>query len=210
MPFTRSNSVQNFIDNLLSLLENQRTLLCKNEFDMEPLFTGLKSPRRPNDTTPKGSLPALKNLDDAIQNGWSGPTLIHELMHSFLNISNELSWYRRKEPDLSDFMQGHANAFIIGPNGLEERGEDVLVGVSLLAPKVSYPDHRHPPEELYIVMSEGEWRQNDAPWHSPGIGGFVHNPSNIIHSMRAKSKPLLAIWCLWQQPEPDQSRPQYS
>ena len=93
-------------------------------------------------------------------------------------------------------MRGHANAYVIGPKGLEKRGK-AIVGASLVAPDLQYPDHHHPPEELYIALSDGEWRQNEEAWHTPGLGGLVHNPSNVTHSMRAKSEPLLAVWCLW-------------
>lgn len=31
-------------------------------------------------------------------------------------------------------------------------------------------------EEIYVVLTPGEWRQCDGPWHEPGAGGIVHNP----------------------------------
>ena len=32
-----------------------------------------------------------------------------------------------------------------------------MVGVSLMAPAVQYPDHRHPPEEVYLALvDDGE------------------------------------------------------
>ena len=70
---------------------------------------------------------------------------------------------------------------------------------SRVAPRVRYPDHQHPPEEIYVVMSEGEWRQENHPWFSPGAGGIVHNPPDIVHAMRSADAPLLAIWCLLGQ-----------
>ena len=73
---------------------------------------------------------------------------------------------------------------------------DVQIGVTIMAPQTTYPDHRHPPEEVYIALSDGQWRQNDGPWNEPGIGGLVYNPENIVHSMRSGKEPLFAIWCL--------------
>ena len=124
------------------------------------------------------------------------PAAFEFMAESFEKLVDWLPWYQRQEPALPDFMHGHANAFIIGPQGLEERG-GVTVGVSFLAPGVEYPNHNHPPQELYVVMSDGDWRQNDDPWHAPGLGGLVYNPANITHSMRSSQQPLLAIWCLW-------------
>jgi hypothetical protein len=84
---------------------------------------------------------------------------------------------------------------IVGPNGHEPR-EDVWVGVSLLAPEVRYPDHHHAPEEVYLVLSRGRFRQGDADWFEPGIGGSLYNMPNIRHAMASGSAPLFAIWCL--------------
>lgn len=113
-------------------------------------------------------------------------------------IEPQLCWQRRPgaEDVPGNFVDGHANATIVGEGGLEVRG-DVRVGVSLLAPHVTYPDHRHPPEELYAVLSPGFWRQDAKPWHEPGPGGVVYNHPNVVHAMRSTSTPLLAVWCLW-------------
>ncbi len=85
--------------------------------------------------------------------------------------------------------------------GLEPRG-DVRIGVSLMAPDLQYPDHHHPPEEIYLALRKGEWRQEEGPWHEPGLGGLVFNPSNIVHAMWSTDTPLLALWCLWTADRP--------
>ena len=113
-------------------------------------------------------------------------------------LSPSLTWQRRPgaETGPEGFYNGHANTVLFGPRGLEPRA-DVLVGISLIAPNIRYPDHHHPPEEFYVVMSRGEWRQNEGPWHEPGAGGVVHNPPGILHAMRSGDAPLLAAWFLW-------------
>lgn len=45
---------------------------------------------------------------------------------------------------------------ILGPGGIEER-DDVWVGATLMAPLVTYVDHDHPPEEVYLALTPGEW-----------------------------------------------------
>ncbi|MDB9702566.1 dimethylsulfoniopropionate lyase [Rhodospirillales bacterium] len=134
-------------------------------------------------------------VDQIIESHASVPSECSPLLHAFAAISDKLPWYTRHASDLPDFENGHINAEIIGPNGLEVR-DDVLVGVTLMRPNLTYPDHYHPPEEVYIVLSEGLWRQNDAPWWSPGIGGYVYNPPNILHAMQSVETPLCAIWAL--------------
>jgi len=125
-----------------------------------------------------------------------------EHARSLLVLAPRLTWWRR--PDTvgaagadAGFADRHANATVIGRDGLEER-DDVWVGISLMAPGSRYPDHHHPPEEVYLVLSGGQWRQGDGPWHEPGPGGLVHNPPAIQHAMRSGSTPLLATWCLWK------------
>jgi quercetin dioxygenase-like cupin family protein len=97
----------------------------------------------------------------------------------------------------ANMAEGHANAVIVGPGGVERRN-DVRVGVSLLAPYVRYPDHNHPPDESYLVLSDGDFRQGDGDWFEPGIGGTLYNPPNIVHAMRSGNTPLLAFWLLWE------------
>jgi quercetin dioxygenase-like cupin family protein len=112
-------------------------------------------------------------------------------------LEPDLHWSRRPgaETHGARFARNHANAVIVGEGGLAA-SEAVRIGVSLLAPRTTYPDHRHPPEEVYIALSPGEWRQGDGPWRAPGVGGLVHNPPNIEHAMRSAEAPLLAVWCL--------------
>ena len=113
-------------------------------------------------------------------------------------LSGHLHWWCR--PDAGrlgePFASGHANATVIGKGGLEER-DDVWVGISLMAPNLPYPEHHHPPEEVYLVLSPGHWQQSGGAWHEPGPGGLVHNPPDVMHAMHSGPAPLLATWCLW-------------
>jgi hypothetical protein len=118
-----------------------------------------------------------------------------ELFHSFSAISNRLQWYRRPGLHSPKFMNGHANAEIIGPMGLHVR-DDIKVGVTLMRRHLTYPDHHHFPEEVYIVLSDGLWRQNQEPWWSPGTGGYVYNKPDVLHAIKSVETPLCAIWCL--------------
>ncbi len=78
---------------------------------------------------------------------------------------------------------GHVNAMIYGPIGLV-LSEKLRVGVSLLAPFVRHSDHHHRAKEMYLVVSEGEFRQGEGEWVSPGNRGTLYNPSHIVHAMR--------------------------
>ena len=115
-------------------------------------------------------------------------------------IAQKLPWrpHLDYKDQTDDFYNGHANAVIIGDGGLENHCK-VRVGASLIAPNVEYPNHRHPPEEGYLVISEGEWRQEANPWLARKSGETIHNPPNIWHAMKAETSHLLAIWMLWME-----------
>ncbi|WP_417225646.1 dimethylsulfonioproprionate lyase family protein [Amphritea sp.] len=123
------------------------------------------------------------------------PPQLRSLAQACFSLADLLFWFQRSSPQHPDFMAGHINAEIIGPRGLERR-DDITVGISLMRPGLTYPDHHHLPEEIYLVLSHGLWRQADDFWWSPGIGGYVYNPSHIVHAMRSVDTPLLALWCL--------------
>jgi hypothetical protein len=142
-------------------------------------------------------LPACAHLPAALSVATHNESL-RVLLESFGSIESQLQWRRRAACDGSEsvnFPNAHANTTIIGPDGLEDR-EDVWLGVSLLAPHVRYPDHNHPPEEVYLALSDGQWRQDDGAWFTPGIGGSFYNRPGIKHAMRSLDTPLFAFWLL--------------
>jgi quercetin dioxygenase-like cupin family protein len=149
-------------------------------------------------------LPACDLLVEALAAARAGPPSIARVADAFAEIEATLPWKRRANAEMSGrrFADNHAYAEILGPfGGLEPRG-DVRIGVSLMAPRLQYPDHHHPPEEIYLALSKGEWRQEEGPWYEPGMGGLVFNPSNVVHAMRSADTPLLALWCLWTADRP--------
>ena len=78
-----------------------------------------------------------------------------DLAAAFVALEPALAWQTRAMPGAPpEFVNGHANARLLGPQGLERRG-GLVAGFSLVAPGVTYPDHDHPPEEIYLVLSGG-------------------------------------------------------
>src|SRR5262249_45355315 len=117
-------------------------------------------------------LPVWAYLPEAIATARAGSELIARLADGFYAIEPGLCWAcgGGSGPFASaNWPEGHANATIIGPNGLENR-PDLQIGVSLMAPHVRYPDHHHPPEEVYLVLSPGMFQHGDSSWFEPGIG----------------------------------------
>ncbi|WP_371224519.1 dimethylsulfonioproprionate lyase family protein [Roseovarius sp. 2305UL8-3] len=164
---------------------------------IKQIFAGLEGALEPRDT-PGKRLPVCRYLDDTcVPDAFADPSL-HALMAAFRAMEPQLNWYLRGGDQTGAneaYATGHANAMIIGPGGLV-RHKSVWLGVSLLAPAVRYPDHRHPPEETYLVLSEGAFYQEGRGWFTPGIGGTFYNPPGILHAMRSGQTPLFAMWAL--------------
>ncbi|MEM5340491.1 dimethylsulfonioproprionate lyase family protein [Paraburkholderia azotifigens] len=108
-----------------------------------------------------------------------------------------LGWRRRTSGPhgSAGYVEQHANGIICGPGGAESR-RDVQLGLTIMLPHTRYPDHSHPPEEAYVLLSPGEFRQGDGEWADPGLGGGIFNTPNIVHAMRSDASPFLALWCL--------------
>lgn len=137
------------------------------------------------------------HLDDALRRLEAADDDLAAVGRAFRDLADELTWARRPAGphDPPGFQAAHANATVVGVDGIEARC-DIRIGASLLAPAITYPAHTHPPEELYLVLSDGDWRNAAQDWWTPGVGGVVHNPPGIEHAMRAGDAPLFAIWCL--------------
>jgi len=73
-----------------------------------------------------------------------------------------------------------------------------LMEIMLLGSKVTYPSHKHAPEELYVILAGQVWWQSEneeACWKYPGE--VIHHPPNVIHSLKAGDDPVL-ILNLWR------------
>lgn len=191
---TRTDELQSFLDALEAAIKSAVPDDAPAAKAARRAFDALATPAA-GVSQGRAEAPVCQHLPSALSAAAAGPAA--PLAAAFAAIEPSLAWRPRpdrKSPD-PKFADAHANAAIIGDGGLEAR-DDVRIGVSLLAPNTHYPDHRHPPEEVYIVLSDGAWRQNDGPWRAPGPGGYVYNPPNIVHSMHSAETPLLAIWTL--------------
>lgn len=156
-------------------------------------------------TADAARLPVCRHLAAALATTRAASPSLARVADAFTALEPALRWWPRAGggPFASDnWPDNHANATIVGPGGLEQR-DDLVIGVSLMAPQVRYPDHDHSPEEVYLVLSPGRFRHGGSDWFEPGIGGTFYNTPNIVHAMASDDAPLLALWYLWNgRPEP--------
>ena len=192
----RSKDLQQFVDACFAAYDRFAPT-GEGQRSISEIFGLLSEPQLPSERS--GSrLPACVYLEAALDLETEEPVL-QELVDRFRLIEPLLEWRRRPTYDKltasENFVDGHANAMILGPGGIEER-QDVWLGVTLLAPNVRYPDHTHTPEEVYLVLSEGEFLQDERGWFTPGVGGSFYNVPHIRHAMRSGDSPLFAFWAL--------------
>jgi hypothetical protein len=162
------------------------------------IYGALKVPGRGGSPDAK-RLPVCRYLDAALATARAASPSLARVADSFAALEPMLRWGPRLGggPFASDnWPDGHANATIVGPGGLEHR-EDLVIGASLMAPQVRYPDHNHSPEEVYLALSPGRFQHGVSDWFEPGIGGTFYNTPNIRHAMASGEAPLLALWYLW-------------
>lgn len=190
----RSQALQSFVDAAAAAFGAFATD-PQSRRSVAAVFAALETPG------PQGSgtgrrLPACIHLEEALGAAMPGSSL-DRLAAAFRALEPSLTWRRRSHDETAstNFEDGHTNAMILGPGGYEER-RDVWLGVSLMAPNVRYPDHDHAPEEVYLVLSDGEFRHGGSDWFNPGIGGSFYNEPRIRHAMRSLDTPLFAFWAL--------------
>jgi hypothetical protein len=193
---SRSENIQTFLTKLEGAFEVAENIPETRQF-LDRLNAALVKPYPPG--SEQGyRLPVCEHLSAALGHARLHSTQLSNLAAAFSSIEPSLRWKVRasSNPSASEnWTTGHANAIIVGPDGLENR-DDVTVGVSLLAPHVRYPDHHHAPEEIYLVLTPGRFQHGKSEWIEPGVGGTLHNEPFIMHAMASGHAPLLAFWCL--------------
>jgi len=157
-----------------------------------PAAARAPSPRSPS------RLPVCHLFEAALRPARAAGGALTDLANALTALEPQLAWTVRTAggPHASaGFAEAHANAYVLGRPGCEPR-DDVMVGISLMAPQTRYPDHDHAPEEIYLVLTAGEFQHGASGWFAPGVGGTLYNRPGIRHAMRSHDAPFLALWCL--------------
>jgi len=80
---------------------------------------------------------------------------------------------------------------------------DVLMGMLELAPRATYPAHKHPSPEIYYVMSgTAKWTVGEETF-TAGPGTAIYHPPNTLHRMVNSSDEVLRTVYLWFAPGGD-------
>ncbi len=138
------------------------------------------------------------------------PTVVRHLSHAFSlcaastasacahlgALQDILQWRQNPRYRAEDLLAGYAYCELLGPNGMQ-RSQSAALGLLLLAPHVTYPEHVHPATETYVPLAgRADWLQGDGVWRARPIGGRIEHASMEPHAMRTAAEPLLAAY-LW-------------
>jgi Dimethlysulfonioproprionate lyase len=156
MTSLRSADLQLFLTSAEAAIRHQSGVDGPVRLAAERMFTALQTPSTQAARPGSARLPVCRHLATTLEHTRRQPGPIGALADAFAGIEPQLTWKVRAGAETlgEQFLDGHANATIMGTEGLEIR-RDVWIGVSLMAPHTRYPDHRHPPEEIYVVLSDG-------------------------------------------------------
>lgn len=97
----------------------------------------------------------------------------------------------------SAFLEAYGWTEIFGTRG-HFANDMVAGGFLLLGPHITYPDHHHIAEEIYIPLTGGAcWRKGGGAFVARAAGEIIHHPSDVAHAMMTGDEPLLALY-LWR------------
>jgi hypothetical protein len=96
----------------------------------------------------------------------------------------------------SAFMAGYGYVEFAGPRDALFHAPEIRVGLLLLGPRLHYPPHAHPAEEIYHPLTEGAlWRRGQENWRTVPAGHAIHHPPLLVHETRSGESTLLALYC---------------
>jgi quercetin dioxygenase-like cupin family protein len=141
-------------------------------------------------------LPCLEQLDRIAE---LAPTDARPLVQFLATHRSDLRWGQTySAADFGEaFLQKYGWMEVFGLRG-HFVNEEVAAGLLILGPGITYPDHHHIAEEIYIPLTGGtEWHKGDSGFHVRQAGEVIHHPSDVVHAMRTGSEPLLALY-IWR------------
>ncbi|UCH41412.1 MAG: hypothetical protein JSU67_07025 [Gammaproteobacteria bacterium] len=124
----------------------------------------------------------------------------YELGHLAAGLSgvrDRIRWSQNPRYDETtvsrELLDGYAYAGLSGPDS-PIRCDVPLCGYLIMGPGITYPDHRHAPPEIYLVMTPGsQWCLDSGEWFDVAPGDLIFHDSWQKHATRTSHQPLLAF-----------------
>jgi dimethylpropiothetin dethiomethylase len=140
-------------------------------------------------------LPVTDHLRRALDMGSRG--LLSRLSDSVARVSTTLSWEYGYERVPRGLAGKYGYCEVVGPRG-PVVSERLILGLVLLAPNTTYPQHHHRDIEESYVSIAGDWSENDGAVYAPG--SLILNVSEHEHRITTGvSEPCLLAYA-WLGP----------
>src|SRR5262249_54819700 len=109
-------------------------------------------------------------------------------------LRDALHWRQNPTYANAEFLGRYGYCELLGPSG-HVRDASLAVGLLLLAPHTTYPEHAHAARETYAVIAgRAQWRQGDRTWCEHAPGTLIEHRPHEPHAMRTADEPLLAAY----------------
>ena len=97
----------------------------------------------------------------------------------------------------TEFLRQYGWIKMLGPEAYWH-SDRLASGFLLLGDKVTYPQHWHQAEEIYLpICGDAEWYREDLGWQKQPAGSLIHHASNIRHGTRTTGEPMIALY-VWR------------
>lgn len=143
------------------------------------------------------SLPVTAHLPRALDVGSRSP--LAALSGSVARLVPRLTWEYGYERVPRGLVDSYGYCELAGPRG-PVMTERIILGLVLLAPGTTYPQHHHEGiEESYVTLA-GTWSENDAAVHVPG--SLILNTAGQQHRLTTgRTDPCLLAYAWLGEPD---------
>jgi quercetin dioxygenase-like cupin family protein len=147
-------------------------------------------------TPPPKRLPACSLLPQSVA---AGLVVSPRVCGAIAALEDRMHWFHTEH--YSDqamgqpgYMDNYAAMEIIGDRGYFA-GDDFRLGLMILGPGLTYPDHHHAAPELYWLLTGPiEYRRAPGGFQMAGTADTIWNEPNEIHAMKTGEVPMLCVW----------------
>jgi dimethylpropiothetin dethiomethylase len=140
-------------------------------------------------------LPVTAHLGRALDLGSRG--LLSRLSHSVVRVADQLTWEFGYERVPRHLTGKYGYCEVVGPRG-PVVSDRLILGLVLLAPNTTYPQHHHRDIEESYVSIAGDWSENDAAVYSPG--SLILNVSEHDHRITTGATEPCLLAYAWLGP----------
>lgn len=124
------------------------------------------------------------------------PELSTEIGQWFARLAGEMVWSAGRD-DPAGTKRGLVR--INDMFDFTSAQDSVRAGLLFTAPNEGYPEHSHPPQEMYIMLDgTGSWRfGGNSDYFEVPSGQTIYNNPRDTHGVGGERSATLSLWVLW-------------